>query len=96
MINRAKLERAGEDNTFVKLLYGKDRAVIPQTIEEQQRLGANHPEEVSPGLQRTAGCCNAAACLTCIKSDMHLLLCFLLPAAKWKAFLPVWKLSYRG
>ena len=39
MINRAKLERAGKDNAFVKLLYGKDEAMIPKTIEEQQRIG---------------------------------------------------------
>ena len=39
VINRAKLERAGKDNIFVKLLYGKDRAMVPQSIEEQQRIG---------------------------------------------------------
>ena len=39
VINRAKLERAGKDNVFVKLLYGKDRAMVPQSIEEQQRIG---------------------------------------------------------
>ena len=43
VINRAKLERAGKDNVFVKLLYGKDRARAPQTIEEQQRIGRAKP-----------------------------------------------------
>ena len=39
MINRAKLQRAGEDNVFVKLLYGKDKARVPGTIAEQERIG---------------------------------------------------------
>ncbi|CAL5224815.1 g7564 [Coccomyxa viridis] len=39
VINRAKLERAGKDNLFVKTLYGKDKPMIPQSIEEQQRIG---------------------------------------------------------
>ena len=42
VINRAKLERAGKDNLFVKTLYGKDKPVIPQSIEEQQRIGDLH------------------------------------------------------
>lgn len=42
VINRAKLERAGKDNLFVKTLYGKDKPMIPQSIEEQQRIGALH------------------------------------------------------
>jgi hypothetical protein len=45
VINRAKLERAGKDNAFVKLLYGKDRARTPQTIDEQHRIGgARHTQ----------------------------------------------------
>lgn len=40
VINRAKLQRAGKDNIFVRLLYGKDKPRIPQTMEEQERIGA--------------------------------------------------------
>ena len=39
MINRAKLQRAGKDNIFVKVLYGKDKARVPDTVAEQERIG---------------------------------------------------------
>jgi hypothetical protein len=43
VINRAKLQRAGKDNLFVRLLYGKDRPRIPATLEEQERIGRVAP-----------------------------------------------------
>ena len=49
VINRAKLERAGKDNLFVKTLYGKDEAIVPQSIEQTQRIGEAqyyHAQEV--------------------------------------------------
>ncbi|EIE23551.1 hypothetical protein COCSUDRAFT_28911 [Coccomyxa subellipsoidea C-169] len=39
VINRAKLQRAGKDNLFVRLLYGKDAPRNLQSMEEQERLG---------------------------------------------------------
>ena len=39
VINRAKLQRAGKDNLFVRLLYGKDAPRKLQSMEEQERLG---------------------------------------------------------
>lgn len=66
VINRAKLERAGKDNVFVKLLYGKDRAMVPQSIEEQQRIG-----KVLLAAAPAPACCealhhfNAAAAAAC-------------------------------
>ena len=39
MVNRDKLQRAGEDNLFVRLLYAKDRAQTPKNQDEQEKLG---------------------------------------------------------
>jgi hypothetical protein len=39
VINRAKLQRAGKDNLFVRLLYGKDRPRIPRDMQEQEKFG---------------------------------------------------------
>ncbi|KAK9836203.1 hypothetical protein WJX81_008501 [Elliptochloris bilobata] len=39
VINRAKLLRAGKDNAFVRLVYGKEPANIPATEEEQEIIG---------------------------------------------------------
>ena len=39
VVNRDKLQRAGEDNLFVQLLYAKDRAQKPRNQDEQEKLG---------------------------------------------------------
>eukprot|EP00884_Botryococcus_braunii_P006700 jgi/Botrbrau1/16030/Bobra.7_2s0004.2 len=39
VLNRAKLQRSGKDNLFVKLLYSKDKPVNVNSIDEQERLG---------------------------------------------------------
>ena len=39
VINRAKLQRAGKDNLFVRLLYGKDTPRNLQSMEEQEKVG---------------------------------------------------------
>ncbi len=39
VVNRDKLQRAGEDNLFVRLLYAKDRAQKPRNQDEQEKLG---------------------------------------------------------
>lgn len=39
VVNRDKLQRAGEDNLFVRLLYAKDTAQKPRNQDEQERLG---------------------------------------------------------
>ena len=44
VINRAKLQRAGKDNIFVRLLYGKDKARVPDTVAEQERIGERQLE----------------------------------------------------
>lgn len=41
MVNRDKLQRAGEDNLFVRLLYAKDQAQLPKNQEEQAKLGGH-------------------------------------------------------
>ena len=67
VINRAKLERAGKDNVFVKLLYGKDRALVPQSIEEQQRIGKGPlaaPAHACYGAQQYFIAAAAAPCST--------------------------------
>ena len=38
-MNRDKLQRAGEDNLFVKLLYAKDKPQQPKNQAEQEKLG---------------------------------------------------------
>lgn len=39
VVNRDKLQRAGEDNLFVRLLYAKDKAQPVKTRDEQEKLG---------------------------------------------------------
>ena len=39
VVNRDKLQRAGEDNLFVRLLYAKDKAQKPRNQDEQEKLG---------------------------------------------------------
>ncbi len=39
VVNRDKLQRAGEDNLFVRLLYAKDRPQKPRNQDEQEKLG---------------------------------------------------------
>lgn len=39
VVNRDRLQRAGEDNLFVRLLYAKDKPQIPKTLDEQEKLG---------------------------------------------------------
>ena len=39
VVNRDKLQRAGEDNLFVRLLYAKDKAQAPKNQDEQEKLG---------------------------------------------------------
>ena len=39
VLNRDRLQRAGEDNLFVRLLYAKDKPQIPKTLDEQEKLG---------------------------------------------------------
>ena len=39
VLNRDKLQRAGEDNLFVRLLYAKDKAQNPKNQDEQEKLG---------------------------------------------------------
>ena len=39
MVNRDKLQRAGEDNLFVRLLYAKDKPQLAKTRDEQEKLG---------------------------------------------------------
>ncbi|KAL0048122.1 hypothetical protein WJX82_008210 [Trebouxia sp. C0006] len=39
VVNRDKLQRAGEDNLFVRLLYAKDKAQKPTNQDEQEKLG---------------------------------------------------------
>lgn len=39
VINRDKLQRAGEDNLFVRLLYAKDKAQQVRNRDEQEKLG---------------------------------------------------------
>lgn len=39
VLNRNKLQRAGEDNLFVRLLYAKDKAQTPKNQDEQEKLG---------------------------------------------------------
>ena len=41
VINRDKLQRAGEDNLFVRLLYAKDKAQQVNTRDEQEKLGTH-------------------------------------------------------
>lgn len=43
VVNRDKLQRAGEDNLFVRLLYAKDKPQIAQTRDEQEKLGVYTP-----------------------------------------------------
>lgn len=43
VVNRDKLQRAGEDNLFVRLLYAKDKAQAPKNQDEQEKLGM-HPQ----------------------------------------------------
>ncbi len=38
-MNRDKLQRAGKDNLFLKLLFGWEKPVVPKTLDEQERLG---------------------------------------------------------
>lgn len=47
VINRAKLQRAGKDNIFVRLLYGKDKPRIPKDIEEQEKFGEQPYSQIS-------------------------------------------------
>ena len=65
VINRAKLERAGKDNVFVKLLYGKDRAMVPQSMEEQQRIGRVLLAAPAPACCEALLYFNAAAAAPC-------------------------------
>ena len=58
VVNRDKLQRAGEDNLFVRLLYAKDQAQAPKNQDEQEKLGGHSIRFaragylcVSPGLQ---------------------------------------------
>ena len=39
VVNRDKLQRAGEDNLFVRLLYAKDKPQPVKTRDEQEKLG---------------------------------------------------------
>ena len=39
VVNRDKLQRAGEDNLFVRVLYAKDKAQKPRNQDEQEKLG---------------------------------------------------------
>lgn len=39
VMNRDKLQRAGKDNLFLKLLFGWEKPVVPKTLDEQERLG---------------------------------------------------------
>ena len=41
VVNRDKLQRAGEDNLFVRLLYAKDQAQAPKNQDEQEKLGGH-------------------------------------------------------
>lgn len=43
VLNRSKLQRAGKDNLFVKLAYGKDEKVVAAATNEQERLGKISP-----------------------------------------------------
>lgn len=46
VLNRDKLQRAGEDNLFVRLLYAKDKAQTPKNQDEQEKLGM--PTDLPP------------------------------------------------
>ena len=46
VLNRDKLQRAGEDNLFVRLLYAKDKAQTPKNQDEQEKLGM--PPDLPP------------------------------------------------
>ena len=49
VLNRDKLQRAGEDNLFVRLLYAKDKPQIPKNQDEQEKLGL-HTDPTEPSL----------------------------------------------
>lgn len=57
VINRAKLLRAGKDNLFVKLLFAKEKPVIPQNEREQQIIGKRQLTACYP---RTLACVASA------------------------------------
>ncbi len=46
VVNRDKLQRAGEDNLFVRLLYAKDKPQKPENQDEQEKLGKPLPQAV--------------------------------------------------
>ena len=48
VLNRDKLQRAGEDNLFVRLLYAKDKAQTPKNQDEQEKLGMPHDPHLFP------------------------------------------------
>lgn len=41
VVNRDKLQRAGEDNLFVRLLYAQDKPQPVKTRDEQEKLGTD-------------------------------------------------------
>ena len=54
VINRDKLQRAGEDNLFVRLLFGKDKPQPVKNQDEQEKLGI--PIKLSCGHVCIHGC----------------------------------------
>ena len=48
VLNRDKLQRAGEDNLFVRLLYAKDKPQTPKNRDEQEKLGMPTDPTLSP------------------------------------------------
>ena len=79
VINRAKLQRAGKDNLFVRLLYGKDAPRNLQSIKEQERLGKGRPKVAFLLAQRQNSCMylKLIACFgDSAVHDLKILTCF--------------------
>ena len=78
VLNRDKLQRAGEDNLFVRLLYAKDKAQIPKNQDEQEKLGVPIDPALTPFWPLPCNSVHMPASRTSVTRTGHHVACLML------------------